>query len=57
MTHYEQAIKALEEADRIANTDSTAYGDDRQFFVANYIARAQVHATLALADATQIGRA
>jgi hypothetical protein len=49
--HYRAAESELERADQIANSDSGAYGDDRQILVANYLARAQVHATLAHADA------
>ena len=55
MTHYEQAVKALERADYIANADN--WNGDRPYDVSNALAEAQVHATLALADATAIGLA
>lgn len=48
--HYKAAEGDLDRADRIANSD-TAYDVDRQALVANYLARAQVHATLAHAYA------
>lgn len=55
MTHYEEAVRALERADYIANADN--WQGDRAQDVALKLAEAQVHATLALADATAIGLA
>jgi hypothetical protein len=51
--HYKAAEAALDTADQIANSDLTAWdhGPGRHVHVANALARAQVHATLAHADA------
>jgi hypothetical protein len=48
--HYRDAERALERADYIANADN--WHGDRPLDVSNKLAEAQVHATLALRDAT-----